>query len=99
MIPGKAAPPRYVADRPYANPERAGRRLMHHARSAPRLQPNQPDTIYTEQVNGPFLFKDGASPVEYSAGMKWLINESCIEMHESGCFFTLHPKGNDLFEA
>jgi hypothetical protein len=72
---------------------------MHHARSATRLQPNQPDMIYTEQVNGPLLFKDGARPAEYSAGMDWLIDEHCIEMHESGCFFKLHPKGHDLFET
>lgn len=97
MQPGKAAPARFVSDRPYASPKAAGHRLWHHAKAAKRLQTKEPARVYVEQINSPFLFKDGASPAEYTAGMNWLIAEGCIEMHESGCFFVMRPKGHDLF--
>lgn len=99
MTPGKAAPSRFVADRPYATPKAAGQRLWHHAKAAPRLQPTEPDRVYVEQVNSPFLFKDGAAPAEYAAGMQWLVAEGCIDLDESGCFFVMNPKGHDLFAA
>ena len=94
MIQGKPAPARYVADRPYSNPEAAGRRLLQHANSAPELHPGR---IYCEQVNGPFLFQDGAKPAEYSAGMKWLAGTGHIEPHDSGTFFSMTQQAKDLF--
>lgn len=94
MIQGKAAPARYIADRPYAKPEAAGQRLLQHTNSAQDLHPGR---IYTEQVNGPFLFQDGALPSEYSAGMDWLEETRHIERHDSGTFFMLTQKAKDMF--
>jgi len=94
----EAAPGRFVSDRRYADPKLAGHRLWQHAKAASRLQSTEPDRVYTEQVNSPFLFKDGAIPGEYRSGMDWLIAEGCIEVHESGCYFALQAKAHALFE-
>jgi hypothetical protein len=29
--------------------------------------------IYIELINGPFLFREGATPAEYKAGLNWAI--------------------------
>jgi hypothetical protein len=42
-----------TADRPFADPEKAARRLMDHARA---FEPVQDGRIYIEKINGPFLF-------------------------------------------
>jgi hypothetical protein len=43
---------RYATARPYADPEKAARRLMEHARA---FEPVQDGRIYIEKINGPFL--------------------------------------------
>ena len=54
-----------TADRPFADPEKAARRLMQHAHA---FEPLQAGRIYVEVLNGPFLFGDKGTPAEYTAG-------------------------------
>ena len=56
---------KYAAERPFAEPEKAARRLMEHAHA---FEPIQDGRIYIERLNGPFLFNDKGTPAEYSAG-------------------------------
>lgn len=79
---------KYVNDR-YASPEAAGQRLLELAKS---LDLREDGWVYVEKVNLPFLYQDMAKPVEYGAGIKWLIAEGLIKMHDSGCYFTLTDK-------
>jgi hypothetical protein len=52
---------KYTADRPFADPEKAARRLMEHARA---FEPVQDGGVYIGQINGPFLFGDKGTPAE-----------------------------------
>ena len=54
-----------VTDRPYADPEVAARKLLEIANATEAPQEGR---IHIEKINGPMLFKEGASPVEYDAG-------------------------------
>jgi hypothetical protein len=44
-----------TSERPYADPDKAARRLMQHAHA---FEPIQDGRIYIEKLNGPFLFGD-----------------------------------------
>ena len=85
---------KYADARPYADPEKAARRLMEHARA---FEPVQHGRIYIEKINGPFLFSDMATPAEYSAGLDYAIQQGWLELHESGTFVKLTPAGAALF--
>ena len=50
---------KYAADRAFADPDKAARRLMDHARA---YEPVQDGRIYIEKINGPFLFQDRGTP-------------------------------------
>jgi hypothetical protein len=75
-----------TADRPFADPEAAARRLLEIAK---QVVPVMKGRIYIEQINGPFLFRDRASPAEYGAGLKLLIERKELLMHDSGTFVWL----------
>jgi hypothetical protein len=85
---------KYAADRPFADPEKAARRLMEHAQA---FEPIQDGRIYVEKLNGPFLFGDKGTPAEYSAGLKFAIERGWLVMHDSGTFVTFTPAGAELF--
>lgn len=80
--------------RPYADPEKAARRLMEHAHA---FEPGQDGRIYIEKINEPFLFRDKGSPAEYKAGLDLAISLDWLELHESGTFVKLTQSGADLF--
>jgi hypothetical protein len=46
-------------DRPFADPEKAARRLMQHAHAFEIVQDGR---IYIEKINGPFLYVDRGTP-------------------------------------
>ena len=48
-----------IADRPFADPEKAARRLLEHAHAFETVQDGR---IYIEKLNGPFLFGDKGRP-------------------------------------
>jgi hypothetical protein len=50
---------KFSADRHYADPEKAARRIVEIAST---VEPVQDGRIHIELINGPFLFKDKGSP-------------------------------------
>lgn len=83
-----------TSDRPFADPEKAARRLLEHAHA---FEPIQDGRIYIETLNGPFLFGDKGTPAEYSAGLKLAIERGWLEIHDSGKFVKFTAAGADLF--
>jgi hypothetical protein len=85
---------KFAETRIYADPDKAARRLLEHARA---FEPIQDGRIYIEKLNGPFLFGDKGTPAEYSAGLKFAIERGWLELHESGTFVKLTQSGADMF--
>ena len=85
---------KYTADRPFADPEHAARKLVEIAST---IEPVQDGRIYIELLNGPFLFSHGGSPAEYGAGIKLAIERGWITMHESGIYVKFTQAGADMF--
>jgi len=100
MVPNGVALPKdsgrmkYAAERPFADPEKAARRILEIANSIEAVQDGR---IHIEKVNGPFLFRDGGSPAEYGDGMKLAIDRGWLQMHESGTFVKFTAAGTELF--
>jgi hypothetical protein len=85
---------KYTADRPFADPDKAARRLMDHARA---FEPVQDGRIFIEKINGPFLFEDKGTPAEYRAGLERAIALGWLEIDRSGTFVRFTQSGADLF--
>ena len=81
-------------DRPFADPEKAARRIVEIAST---VEPVQDGRIHVELINGPFLFKDKGSPAEYGTGMALAIERGWLTMHETGTYVRFTPAGADLF--
>jgi len=79
-----------TTDRPYADPDKAARRLMQHAHA---FEPVQDGRIYIEKLNAPFLFGDKGTP----AGLDLAIERGWLETHDSGTFVKLTQGGSELF--
>jgi hypothetical protein len=79
--------------RPYADPEKAARRILEIANAVEPVQ----GLIHIEKVNEPFLFRDRGSPAEYSVGLSFAIDRGWLKMHEAGTFVTFTPAGAELF--
>jgi hypothetical protein len=84
---------KYASERPYADPEKAARRILEIANAVEPVQ----GRIHIEKINEPFLFRDGGSPAEYAAGIKLAIDSGWLTMHESGTYVTFTPAGAELF--
>jgi hypothetical protein len=84
---------KYATARPYADAEKAARRILEIANA---VQPIQ-GRIHIEKINEPFLFRDRGSPAEYGAGLKLAIDRGGLTLHESGTFVTFTPAGAELF--
>jgi len=50
---------KYATSRPFADPEAAARKLLEIANETEAVQDGR---IHIENINGPFLFRDGGSP-------------------------------------
>jgi hypothetical protein len=83
-----------TTDRPFADPDKAARRLLEHAHA---FEPIQEGRIYIEKLNGPFLFIDKGSPAEYTAGLDLAIARGWLELHDSGTYVKFTAAGADLF--
>jgi hypothetical protein len=78
---------RFTKSRPFAEPERAARRLLEHARA---FEPARHGWIDIDQLRHPFLFGDKATPTEYSAGLGRAILNGWLELDETGAFVRLN---------
>ena len=85
---------KFTTDRPYADPERAARKLLEIANSVEAVQDGR---IHIEKINGPMLFVEKATPAEYKAGLDLAIARGWLVLHESGTFVQSTPAGADLF--
>ena len=70
----------FSAERPYSDPEKAARKLLEIANSVEAAQDGR---IYVELINAPFLFRERATPAEYSAGLAYAIEHGWLWKHES----------------
>ena len=84
----------YATDRPFADPEKAARKLLEIANETEAIQDGR---IHIETINGPFLFRDGGSPAEYAAGLAYAIEKGWLWKHESGTYVKFTQAGADLF--
>jgi hypothetical protein len=74
---------KFTADRPYADPEKAARKIIEIAKAA---EPVQDGRIHIEKINEPFLYKERGTPAEYGAGIKLAIERGWLWLHESGTY-------------
>jgi hypothetical protein len=85
---------KYAGTRLYADPEKAARKLLEIANATEAIQDGR---IHIEKINGPMLFKEKATPAEYTAGLKLAIARGWLVLHESGTFVQFTPAGAELF--
>ena len=85
---------KFTADRPFADPEKAARKLLEIANTVELVQDGR---IYIELLNGPFLFSHGGSLAEFGAGLALAIERGWLWQHESGTYVKFTQAGADLF--
>jgi hypothetical protein len=85
---------KFATERPYADPERAARKLVEIANAIEAVQDGR---IYIELINAPFLFEHKGSPAEYKAGLDLAIARGWLGLHESGTYVKFTPAGAELF--
>ena len=85
---------KFINQRPYADPAVAARKLLEIANATETVQDGR---IYIETINGQFLFKEGGTPEEYSAGLKLAIDQGWLLKHESGTYVKFTPAGAEMF--
>jgi hypothetical protein len=85
---------KYADTRPFADPEVTARKLLEIANATEAPQEGR---IHIEKINGPMLFKEGASPAEYKAGLDLAIARGWLLLHESGTYVKFTPAGAELF--
>ena len=84
---------KFATDRPYADPEKAARKIVEIANS---VEPGQQGRIYIELINGPFLYREKGTPDEYKAGLDLAVERGWLVLHESGTFVKFTEGGVDL---
>ena len=84
---------KFVADRPFADPEPAVRRLADFANATEAVQDGR---IYIELINAHFL-KGGGTPDQFRAALARAIEKGWFERHGSGTYVRFTQAGADLF--
>jgi hypothetical protein len=85
---------KFAAERPYADPEKAARKLVEIANSVEAVQDGR---IFIELVNAPFLYEHKGSPAEYKAGLDLAITKGWLTLDRSGTFVKFTATGAELF--
>jgi hypothetical protein len=85
--------PKFVAARPFADPDAAARKLVEIANAT---EPVQDGRLYIELINAAFLTA-GGSPDEYRAGIERAISKGWLWRHESGVYVKFTPAGAEPF--
>jgi hypothetical protein len=84
---------KFVADRPFADPDAAARKIVEIANDADAVQDGR---VYIERVNAPFLAVGGSSK-EFRAGIEHAIALGWLWRHESGTYVKFTDSGAALF--
>jgi hypothetical protein len=84
---------KYATARPYADPEKAARKLLEIATEVEAVQDGR---IHIEKLNGPFLYREKGSPAEYGAGLAYAIEKGWLWQHESRTYVKFTQTGVDL---
>jgi hypothetical protein len=84
---------KFAPDRPWSDPEKAARKLLEIANTVEAVQDGR---IHIEEINAPFLFREHATPAEYSAGLKLAIERGWLVLHDSGTYVKFTQAGADL---
>jgi hypothetical protein len=53
--------------------------------------------IHIEKINGPFLFRERATPAEYKTGFNLAIERGWLVLHQSGTYVKFTQASADLF--
>ncbi|WGD55403.1 hypothetical protein QA641_16900 [Bradyrhizobium sp. CB1650] len=85
-----------TAERPFATPEAAARKLVEIATGIEAVQDGR---IHIEKINAPFLYTLKASGEEFGAGIKFAVEHGWLEMHESGTYVRLTDGGEKTAPA
>ncbi len=85
---------KYTADRPFAAPEKAARKLLEIANATEAVQDGR---IHIEKLRGAFLFTHSGSPSEYTVGLAIAISRGWLWRHESATNVNFTPAGAELF--
>jgi len=75
-----------TAERPFATPEAAARKLVEIAAG---IDPVQDGRIHVEKLNAPFLYAFKATGEEFGAGIRYAVERGWLELHESGTYVRL----------
>jgi hypothetical protein len=82
-----------TTDSPFADPEKAARKLLELANA---VEPYMDARVLIELINLPFL-REGGSPAEYGAGLDRAIAKGWLLKHESGTYVKFTRTGAELF--
>jgi hypothetical protein len=85
---------KFAVDRPYADPEKAARKLIEIANA---VEPVQDGRIYIELINWPFLSDHKGTPAEYKAGLDLAIARGWLTLDRSGTYVRFTQTGAELF--
>ncbi|MBR0806234.1 hypothetical protein JQ636_22010 [Bradyrhizobium japonicum] len=75
-----------AAERAFAAPEAAARKLVELAKTIEAVQDGR---IHIEKLNAPFLYTLKATGSEFGAGIKHTVEKGWLELHESGTYVRL----------
>jgi hypothetical protein len=79
-----------TADRPFADPDKAARRLLEHAHA---FEPVQEGRIISRRSTGLSCLATRARPGSTSAGLELAVTRGWLELHESGTYVRFTTTG------
>jgi hypothetical protein len=85
---------KFATDRPYADPEKAARKLIEMANA---VEPVQDGRIFIELINWPFLSELKGTPAEYKAGLDLAIARGWLTLDRSSTYVKFTSTGAELF--
>ena len=84
---------KFVATRPFADPDAAARKLIEIANGVEAVQDGR---IYIERVNAPFLAAGGSGD-DFRAAVERAVALGWLWLHESGTYVKFTDSGAALF--
>jgi hypothetical protein len=84
---------KFTADRAFADPDKAARKLVEIANTVEAVQDGR---IHIKLINAPFL-QGGGSPAEYKAGLDMAIANGWPTTHRSVVYVKFTEAGGEMF--